>query len=80
LAGFYVVSNPLRRDIPSRCGFVIASTTMRGSKYLLGKFAGNVVFLAVFTAGFMITSMAMVLVRGEASLERWLFAKRYRKN
>ena len=53
---------------------------MRGSKYLLGKFAGNVVFLAVFTAGFMITSMAMVLVRGEASLERWLFAKRYRKN
>jgi hypothetical protein len=77
LAGFYVVSNALRRDILSRCGFVIASTTMRGSEYLLGKFAGNIVFLSVFTAGFMVTSMAMVLVRGEASLEPLLFAKQY---
>ncbi|HEX7154339.1 MAG TPA: hypothetical protein VF618_22830 [Thermoanaerobaculia bacterium] len=77
LAGFYVVSNALRRDILSRCGFVIASTTMRGSEYLIGKFAGNVVFLSVFTAGFMVTSMAMVLVRGEAPLEPFLFAKQY---
>jgi hypothetical protein len=43
--------NALRRDILSRCGYVIASTTMRNSEYLAGKFAGNVVFLSVFTAG-----------------------------
>jgi hypothetical protein len=77
LAGYYVISNALRRDILSRCGYVIASTTMRGSEYLLGKFAGNVVFLSVFTAGFMATAMAMVLVRGEAPLEPWVFAKQY---
>lgn len=77
LAGYYVISNALRRDILSRCGYVIASTTMRGSEYLLGKFLGNVAFLSVFTAGFMATSMAMVLVRGEASLEPWVFAKQY---
>ena len=77
MAGFYVVSNALRRDVLSRCGYVIASTTMRGSEYIIGKFAGNVVFLSVFTLGFMITSMAMVLVRGEAPLEPWLFAKQY---
>jgi hypothetical protein len=77
LAGFYVISNALRRDILSRCGYVIASTTMRGSEYILGKFAGNVVFLSVFMGGFMATAMAMVLVRGEAPLEPWIFAKQY---
>jgi hypothetical protein len=77
LFGFYVISNALRRDILSRCGYVIASTTMRGSEYLAGKFAGNVVFLSVFTLGYMITSMVMVLVRGEAPLEPWVFAKQY---
>jgi hypothetical protein len=77
LAGFYVISNALRRDILSRCGYVIASTTMRGSEYILGKFAGNVVFLSVFTGGYMATAMAMVLVRGEAPLEPWIFAKQY---
>ena len=77
LFGFYVISNALRRDILSRCGFVIASTTMRGSEYIAGKFAGNVVFLSVFTIGYMITAMVMVLVRGEAPLEPWIFAKQY---
>jgi hypothetical protein len=77
LAGFYVISNALRRDITSRCGYVIASTTMRGSEYLIGKFAGNVVFLTVFMAGFMTCSMAMVLVRGEAPLEPLVFIKQY---
>ena len=77
LFGFYVISNALRRDVLSRCGYVIASTTMRGSEYIAGKFAGNVVFLSVFTLGFMATSMAMVLVRGEAPLEPWVFAKQY---
>jgi hypothetical protein len=77
LFGFYVISNALRRDVLSRCGYVIASTTMRGSEYIVGKFAGNVVFLSVFTAGFMTTAMGMVLVRGEAPLEPLLFAKQY---
>lgn len=77
LFGFYVVSNALRRDIQSRCGYVIASTTMRGSEYIVGKFAGNVVFLSVFMGGFMVTSMAMLLVRGEAPLQPLVFAWQY---
>lgn len=75
--GFYVISNALRRDVLSRCGYVIASTTMRGSEYIIGKFAGNFVFLSVFTGGYMLTAMAMVLVRGEAPLDPWMFAKQY---
>lgn len=77
LFGFYVVSNALKRDVLSRCGYVVASTTMRGSEYIVGKFAGNVFFLSVFMAGFMATSMAMVLVRGEAPLEPLVFMKQY---
>lgn len=77
LVGFYVVSNALARDVSSRCGFVIASTTMRGSEYLIGKFAGNVVFLTTFIAGFMVSSMAMLIVRGEAPLQPLVFAKQY---
>lgn len=77
LAGFYVVSNALKRDVLSRCGYVVASTTMRGSEYIIGKFAGNVVFLSVFMAGFMTTAMAMVLVRGEAPLEPLVFIRQY---
>jgi hypothetical protein len=77
LFGFYVISNALKRDVLSRCGYVIASTTMRASEYIAGKFAGNVVFLTVFLLGFMATSMVMVLVRGEAPLEPWVFASQY---
>jgi hypothetical protein len=77
LFGFYVVSNAVRRDINTRCGFVIASTTMRSSEYIIGKFLGNVVFLTTFIAGYMAASMAMLLVRGEAPLEPLIFMKQY---
>ena len=77
LFGFYVISNAVRRDIDSRCGYVIASTTMRTSEYIIGKFLGNVVFLSTFMGGYMVASMAMLLVRGEARLEPLIFMKQY---
>ena len=77
LFGFYVISNAIRRDIVSRCGLVVASTPMRSGEYLLGKFLGNVVFLTVFIAGFMLSSMAMLLVRGEARIEPGVFLEQY---
>ncbi|HEY5609874.1 MAG TPA: hypothetical protein VIL97_01600 [Thermoanaerobaculia bacterium] len=77
LFGYYVVSNAIRRDLETRCGFVIASTPMRGGEYLFAKFAGNAAFLAVFMAGFMASSMAMLLVRAEAPLEPWTFLRQY---
>jgi hypothetical protein len=77
LIGYYVISNALRRDVSSRCGFVLASTGMRSSEYLAGKFLGNVVFLATFLGGFMVTSMGMLIVRGEAPLQPLVFAQQY---
>jgi hypothetical protein len=77
MVGFYVISNAIRRDVMSRCGQVIASTTVTKMEYLLGKLAGNVVFLTTFVSGFMLTAMAMVIVRGEAPLQPWVFAWQY---
>lgn len=77
LAGYYVISNAIRRDVASRCGFVIASTTIRGSEYIIGKFVGNVAFLTIFTTGYMATAMGMVVVRGEGPLEPFVFAWQY---
>ena len=77
LVGFCVVSNAIGRDISSRCGFVIASTTMRASEYLIAKCLGNLVFLGTFTCGFMLSAMAMLVLRNEAALEPWVFVRQY---
>ncbi|HEX8153326.1 MAG TPA: hypothetical protein VF698_09390 [Thermoanaerobaculia bacterium] len=50
---------------------------MGSTEYLLGKFAGNVVFLSTFIAGYMVTAMGMLLVRAEAPLEPLIFVKQY---
>lgn len=77
LVGFYVVSNAIGADLQTRCGSVIASTNISSSAYLAGKLAGNITFLATFTAGFMLASMAMVVIRGEAPLEPSTFVEQY---
>lgn len=77
LFGFYVISNAIRRDVITRCGVVAASTPMRSIEYLLGKFLGNLAFLATFVNGFMLSSMAMLLVRGEARIEPLVFVEQY---
>ena len=77
LFGYYVISNAIRRDIVSRCGIIMASTPMRSGEYLLGKFVGNVAFLTTFLGGFMLSSMAMLLARGEAPLDPLVFICQY---
>jgi hypothetical protein len=68
LVGYYLVSNSIGRDIRTRTGFVIASTTVRNHEYLIGIFLGNVLFLSVIILGFMVSSIVMQLVRGEAAV------------
>ena len=77
LFGYYVISNAIRRDIVTRCGVIAASTPMRSGEYLLGKFLGNLTFLATFLCGFMLSSMAMLVVRGEARFEPIIFIEQY---
>jgi hypothetical protein len=77
LFGYYVISNAIRRDVITRCGVIAGSTPMRAGEYLFGKFLGNLAFLATFVCGFMLSSMAMLAVRGEARLEPLIFIEQY---
>jgi hypothetical protein len=77
LFGYYVISNAIRRDVVTRCGLIAASTPMRTGEYLFGKFLGNLAFLATFVCGFMLSSMVMLAVRGEARLEPLVFVEQY---
>jgi hypothetical protein len=77
LFGYYMVSSTIRRDVQTRSGFIIASTTVGNFEYLIGKFLGNVVFLSAIAGGYMISSMIMQLVRGEAPVEPLVFLKHY---
>ncbi len=69
MAGFYLISNSVRRDIDTRTGFVIASTSVRNTEYLAGKMLGSIAFLSLIVFVYMINVMAMQLLRGEALLE-----------
>lgn len=69
LVGYYLVSESLTRDARSRRGFVIAASPVSNLEYLLGKCLGNAVFLGALVLGYLVSSMAMQLVRGEAPLE-----------
>lgn len=77
LVGFYVVSNALKRDLQTRAGFIVASTTVRNFEYVFAKFLGNLAFLAIFTAGYMVVAMGMTIVRGEGALEPLVFLQHY---
>jgi hypothetical protein len=69
MAGFYLISNTVRRDVETRTGFVIASTSVRNAEYLAGKWLGSIAFLSLVVLVYMINVMAMQLIRGEAPLE-----------
>jgi len=69
LFGFFLVKGSIGRDLDSRCGLVIASTPVKSWEYLLGKGLGNMAFLGSLAAGYLVSSMVMQLVRGEAPLD-----------
>ena len=69
MAGFYLISNTVRRDIETRTGFVIASTPVRNAEYLGGKMLGSISFLSLVVAVYMLNVMAMQLLRGEAPVD-----------
>ncbi|MDQ2768427.1 MAG: hypothetical protein M3Y30_14895 [Gemmatimonadota bacterium] len=74
MAGFYLISNTVRRDIETRTGYVIASTPVRNKEYLAGKLLGNMTFLALVVVVYVLNVMAMQLLRGEAPLDPLTYA------
>ncbi len=77
LAGYYLVSNSLRRDIISRTGIIIAATPMTNLECIGGKSIGNLAYLASIPVACMASAMLMFLLRGESSLEPLVFVSTY---
>ncbi len=73
LAGFYLISNSVTRDLRSGVGRLIAATPVSSARYLAGKLAGNILYLAGMALVFMFACMGMHLLRGEAPLEPMVY-------
>ena len=69
LFGFYLVSHSISYDVRTRCGQIIAVTPTTNWDYLVGKFLGNIAFLSLLTAGYLLSSVVMQSVRGEGPLD-----------
>ncbi len=68
-AGFYLTSNSIRRDLLARTGGIIAATPVGSGPYLAGKWLGGAAYLALVTGVYVLSVMAMHLLRGEGPLE-----------
>ncbi len=73
VAGFYLVSNSVRRDLLSGTGFLIGSSPVSNTEYIIGKFCGNALYLAVVMLMCLGSSMIMFLLRGERAIEPLVF-------
>ncbi len=73
LAGFYLISNSITRDVRTGVGRLVAATPVSSARYLAGKLVGNMLYLAVMATVFMIACMGMHLLRGEMPLEPLVF-------
>jgi len=65
LAGFYLVKNAIDRDIQTRVGQILATTTLSKPLYTVGKTISNFVVLAVMVAVMGVAAVIMQFVRGE---------------
>ncbi|MEP7067194.1 MAG: hypothetical protein ABI889_14260 [Gemmatimonadota bacterium] len=73
LAGFYLTSNTVRRDVETRTGYVIASTRVRNIEYLAGKLLGSAGFLGLIVFVYVLNVIGMQLLRGEAPVEPFTY-------
>jgi len=65
LAGFYLVKNAIDRDMQTRVGQILATTTLSKPLYTIGKTISNFAVLAVMVAVMGVAAVVMQFVRGE---------------
>lgn len=72
LFGFYLVKNSIARDEQSGVGQIIATTPIRRSTYLLGKWLSNLAVLGGIAAILAAAALPIQLIRGEdTQLQLW---------
>jgi ABC-type transport system involved in multi-copper enzyme maturation permease subunit len=67
--GFYLVSDCIKRDIHTGVGQIIATTPVRRTTYLVGKWASNFMVLTVLVLIQAVAALIMVLFQSETALD-----------
>jgi ABC-type transport system involved in multi-copper enzyme maturation permease subunit len=67
--GFYLVSDCVKRDIDTGVGQIIATTPVRRTTYLLGKWLSNFAVLAVLVLIQAVAALIMVLLQSKTALD-----------
>ncbi|MFD2796778.1 hypothetical protein ACFS27_24690 [Promicromonospora vindobonensis] len=65
--GFYAVRTAVARDSTSGVGELLATTRLRTTAYLAGKFVANLMFLFAMAGALALTAPVMQLIRGESA-------------
>ena len=68
LAGFYLVSNSLSRDVRTRMGAIMAATPVSNTGLLLGKWLGNAGYLFAIVLALIPGGMLVQTLRAEAPI------------
>ena len=69
LFGFYLVSDSIRRDIRTGVGQIIATTPVRRTAYLVGKWISNIAVLLVLELILAAAAAVMVLIQSRTALD-----------
>ncbi|NQD38141.1 hypothetical protein HPT27_14010 [Permianibacter sp. IMCC34836] len=77
LAGYYLISNSLSRDVRVRMGAVLAATPASSSALILGKWLGNAAYLGCVVLAMIPGGMLVQLLRGEAAINVFDFLAVY---
>ncbi|UUZ47233.1 hypothetical protein LP420_27770 [Massilia sp. B-10] len=77
LGGFYLLRGRMSEDIRSGIGSVIGATQVGNWPFLLGRWLGGVAYLCALILGFMLTIMALHLLRGDGPIEPLIYLQNY---
>ena len=77
LGGFYLVRGRMSEDIRSGAGGVIGATPVANSLFLAGRWLGGVAYLSALVGAFMLTMMALHLVRGDGPVQPLVYLQTY---
>lgn len=77
LGGFYLVRGRSAQDIRSGSGSVIGATPVGNVTFLLGRWTGGMAYLSLLLMTFMLTMLALHLMRGVGPVEPLVYLQTY---
>lgn len=77
LGGFYLVRGRMAEDVRSGTGSVIGATPVGTVAFLVGRWAGAMAYLLVLLLVFMLTMLALHVVRGVGPIEVMIYLKTF---